>query len=281
MAHVSSVTNMTFSTGIAHVPQHTHYQNREVRNAVSVMPHNQFVAHRTVVVSAAPERINPHRILESAPVSAVAPASIAHPNGFPHASNREQHARPEHAATPGQPNRLIQPVQPTIRESAPPTVRLPRHQDANERVMRHADVQIERRTVAPAVAAPTPRLMTPPSPQPPAIGHPDFGRRHEIHTDRHIEPPNILHPEKETPRIVPQPNPALEAQRRAEAQARALKQQQNAVQAPMPLKQAVPPAGAPGQEERRHRWQENGSTEMRRDDRRDAVRDGFEGRRRP
>ncbi|HEY8099278.1 MAG TPA: DUF6600 domain-containing protein [Burkholderiaceae bacterium] len=298
ITHVTNINNVTVVNGIASVPQHTHYQNREVRNAVSLMPHDQFVAHRTVVVSTAPERINTRRALESAPVSAVAPASIAHPNGFARDPNRERNVPHRPAFEQGQSNRFNQPVQPAMRESVPPAVRLPMQQERNEpRVIRNSDAQIERR-IAPSTP-PTTQLTAPPSAHMPAAANPDFSRRNENHPDRRIEPPNVFNPVREAPHVAPQPNPAQEAERErarqaheaqrqaeAEAQARALREQQNAQPHQVPLKQAAPPAAItpsqPVHEERRHHQQENAPAEIRREERQqESKRDAKEGGRYP
>ncbi|MGZ5819438.1 MAG: DUF6600 domain-containing protein [Burkholderiaceae bacterium] len=289
MTHVTNVTNVTVDNGFANAPQNIRYQNREEHNAVSLMPHDQFVSHRTVVVSSAPERINSRRVLESAPVSAVAPASIAHPSGFARDANRERNDRTPPVLTPGQPTRFNQPAQQSIRESAPPVLRLPPPQDRNEaRIIRNPDVPNERRVVPPA--PPAKQLTVPPAVIVPPNVNSDIGRRQENHTDRHIEPPNVFNPTREAPRVAPQPNPAqeaerervrqaYEAQRQAEAQARALREKQ-AIEPPqpVPLKQAPPPAANPRQEERRHHPQEAAPGEIRREERREFKENNEVGR---
>jgi hypothetical protein len=286
ITHVTNVSNVTVVNGFANVPQNIHYRNREVRNAVSLMPHDQFVAHRTVVVSPTHERINARRALDNAPVSAVAPASITHPNGFAHDANRERNGRPHPTFTPGQPNRFNQPAQPSMRDNAPPTVRVPMPQDRNEpRVIRNLDVPVERR-IAPATQVTVPPAVTTPT------VNPESDRRHENRPDKRIEPPGVFNPTRE-PRIVsPQPNPAQEAeherarqaheaQRQAEIQARTLREQQNAQPPQAPLKHAIPPAtvtppSQPVQEERRQHRQENPPAEIRKEERPASAKEGNE-----
>jgi hypothetical protein len=302
ITHVTNVNNVTIVNGFASAPHNIHYRNREERNAVSLMPHDQFVAHRTVVVAADRERFRAPKTLENAPVSAVMPASIAHPHGFERDASRPHNVPPQPAAAE-RPTRFIQPVQPSLRETPPPTVRLPRP---------HDDVRIERPVAAPAApVTPAPQLTAPPSVHAPRDGNREFNRGDERPT-RHFESPNVLNPAREAPRAMPQPqlqpqpNAAQEAtqraqhdaqrqqaeaqariqqdtQRQAEAQARALREQQNMRAPAVPLKQAAPtPAPVPaGQEERRHQGQEKAPAEMRREERPAGGRDGNEGGGRP
>lgn len=284
ISHVTSIRNVTVVNGIASVPQNTHYRNREEHNAISLMPHDSFVAHRTVVVSPAIARINSRPDLQHAPVSAVVPTSIAHPHGFAHEAGRTNHAPSHPASIPVQPNRTIQSVQPPLLEAAPPTVRLPIPQDRNEpRVPHNQDVRVERHVEPPTQPA-TQFIVPPPARTPPNAGS-DFRSRHEMNSDRHIEAPSVLNPGREAPHTVAPPNPAQEAERERaqqahEAQARAMRERQP-VQPPQmtPLKQTTPPPVIPGQEDRRHHWGENAPTEIRREDRSDTPMDGNEVRR--
>jgi hypothetical protein len=285
ITHVTNISNVTVVNGFAKAPQNTHYQNREVQNAVSLMPHDQFVAHRTVAVSATPERINSRKILESAPVSAVAPSSIGHNNGFTRDENRWRNA-PSRNAAPGQSNqanqpaRPSQPVQPAFRESAQPVIRVPMAQDRNEQqIIRNPDVRIDRR-ITPS-APPATQLTAPPAVITSPNTNPGFNQRHEIHTDKHIEPPSVFNPTREIPRAVTQPNPAQEAERTrrehnaqqqaAEAQARAL-QEQRLLQQPSqaPLKQMAPLDRNPSQDERMRHRQEKAPGEIIREENNDS-----------
>jgi hypothetical protein len=290
ITHVTNVSNVTVVNGFANVPQNIHYRNREVRNAVSLMPHDQFVAHRTVVVSPTHERINTRRVLDNAPVSAVAPASIAHPNGFAHDANRERNGRPHPTFTPGQPNRFNQPAQPSMRETAPPTVHVPISQDRNDpRTIRNLEMPIERHIPPPA--APATQVTVPPAVTTPSTVNPEFNRRHENHPDKRIEPPGAFNPVREPRTVSPQPNPAQEAehervrqaheaQRQAEAQTRTLREQQNAQPPQVSLKQAAPPAAIapsqPAQEERRRHQQENLPAEIHREERTTGTKENNE-----
>lgn len=236
ITHVTNVSNITVVNGFASAPQDTHYRNREMRHAVSVMPHDRFIAHRTVTVTPRTiARVTSPRELEHAPVSAVMPASIAHDNRFARDRDRENNPS-RHPSFAAEPHSRFH--QPGIRENAPPAVRQPVPQDRNEpRVIRRSEIQIERR-VTPS---------TPPTTQPvaPPVFHaaPNPNQEHRGNAngrpDRHIEPPGILHPGTEMPRPVPQQSPQV------------------------PLKKTIPPLVIPGQEERRHHWQENAPRETR------------------
>jgi hypothetical protein len=310
VTHVANVSNVAVVNGFASAPKNAHYRNREVRNAVSLLPHEQFIAHRTISVSTSAARVHAPRELNHAPVSAVMPASIAHPR-FAREGDRIDHASPRYRAAPVQPGRVIQQMQPAIRESAPPTAHLPMPRQHNEpRSIHLPDRQPERhgappaaQPAAPAIQQNVPHLMgVPPASHPEVNRRSDRSDRSDNPSRRHVEPPGVLNPSREAPRTVapvPQPNPAQDAareraqherdaQRHGEDRARALRDQQireqqsrPAVPAPVQLKQSAPPPVIPGQEERRHHWQGNAPAEKRREERPDTQKDGNEARRRP
>jgi hypothetical protein len=261
ITHVTNISNVTVVNGFASAPQNMHYRNRDLRNAVSLMPHDRFVAHRTVTVTPKTiARVTSPQVLERAPVSAVMPASIAHDNRFAHDHERENNSSRRPSLTTEPSGRFHQPG---IRENTPPTVRPPILQDRNEpRIIRHSEVQIERR-VNPS-APPTTQPMTPPG------FHAMPNTSQEPHSNpegrptRHIEPPGILHPDAVR-----------------EAQARAMREQQHAQPPQVPLKQITPPPVIPRQEERRHHWQENAPAEIRKEERPAGNREGNEEMNRP
>lgn len=309
ITHVTRITNVTVNNGIANPPPNMHYRNRDAHNAVSLMPQDQFIARRTVVVTRDHARIDAQRTFNNAPVSAVMPATIAHPpQGFARDGGRERRDSPRPGFEPGRRERMIQPGQPAVRDNDPPTVRLPMPRERNQPgVMRDTDVHLDRRIAPPA--APATQLTAPPAAHTPPNAGGEFNRR-----------PDAPNRRFETPRVAPQPNPAqdaardrehervqrdLEAQRhvgeqarrQAEEQARAAREQRNAQPPQMiltpqppqvhqaapqaPLKQMTPPPVPAGQEGRMHHWQERVPADVRGDDRPGGGKEGADGARRP
>ena len=270
VTHVTNINNVTINNGIAVAPPNMHYRNREEHHAVSLMPHDQFIARRTVVVAPGHARFDSPRILENAPVSAVMPATIAHPpHGFARDGGRENRA-------------------------APPTVRLPMPRDRNEpTVIRNTDVQIAPRVTPPAASAPQPT-----APAPNAGGEsnrrPDWPNRHPDAPRAAPQPNPAQDAARDRERAREQHDiearrrtDEAQARRQAEEQARAAREQRNAppqmTQLPQqpqppqvhqaapapqaPLKQMAPPPVPAGQEGRMHHWQERPPTETRGEDR--------------
>jgi len=77
IAHVTNINNITNITNLA---RHTDYQNSRIRDAVTVMPQDHFVVHKTVVVAPSQAVLRQPQQLKAAPVSALVPTAIARPN---------------------------------------------------------------------------------------------------------------------------------------------------------------------------------------------------------
>jgi hypothetical protein len=246
VTHVRNVTNITIVNGVATAPAHERYRNWHEHNAVSLMPQEQFVARRTVIVQAHPRaREESRRQFESAPVSAVMPAAIAHPEGYGRSRNRDSSTsnRPGYLPVkPEHPERFQQ--RERERNDAPPTVRLPmtpdRDRDNNQRrpdirldnpsapipvpntqqhprtpvqgtppdFTRGRETVIERREPQPV----QPPAQPPSSPQPTQAPHPEFTRGRETfieqREERHQPQPVVTPPPaREVPHSAPQPAP--------------------------------------------------------------------------
>jgi len=201
VTHVRNVTNVRIINGYASAPPREHYRNREVRNAVSVMPHDQFVSRRTVVVAAHPIRDNPRRSFERAPVSAVAPPSIVHQPGFGRVRDRNSAAPAQPRIAPGQQQRPDRPDhRGRDRDGAPPTVRLPAPRERGvDQPNRNPEWNHDRRPV---------QIAPPPVQQTPRANPPEFNRRPEPLQERRDPPNDVRNPVRDMPRFNPQPAPA-------------------------------------------------------------------------
>ncbi|MFC6522396.1 DUF6600 domain-containing protein [Undibacterium arcticum] len=259
---ITNVTNFTNVNGGAHPPQ-VHYQNRDVRDAVTVVPHAEFErGRRSVPVTPIPARLIDPRQLQQAPTSAIA------------ALPRDQHFQPRanlrtpdpvlvprerrYGQQPPLQPQLLQPQQPQAVQPSPmqrsqtPTQQLPppvapttpsnwRAQPRQEPSQGNSEpIHPQQRAVQPAPAAAPGQVQAPLQPRPgPSSPTPGWRERAPDRAERGTPDENRSHrPERPMAPQQPQLQNRVEPARQAPPPA--------AVAAPV----AVPLSPTPGWRER-------------------------------
>jgi hypothetical protein len=189
ITHVTSINNITNVNGFAQLPPQAHYQNRDLRNAVTVVPHAEFEhGRRSVPVTSLPRMIDP-RQLQQAPTSATAALPRDQhfqrdPMNVPRERRYLQQSQPQPQQQQQQPlQQQAQPVQPQaiqrqpvpLQQVAPqslPTAptpprdwRIQQRQEASQGNLDAAQPQRRMIPSTPAPAAVAPPVQTPPRPE--------------------------------------------------------------------------------------------------------------------